>query len=169
MRKDDITLQPSKYLNDTPIERTLFNAFKWGFVLFYVLFMLVLFFMGDFIEQPRKFNPSAKGGNWMSYISDDTYISDISIPGTHDSASYRRGGIYSLAHCQNLNLENQLKVGVRYFDIRLDKDYKCYVRAACRPSLQSRVNTCYRSLTPSFLIACRSIHLSSHKEIADNL
>ena len=124
MRNDDITLQPSKYLNDTPIERTLFNAFKWGFVLFYVLFMLVLFFMGDFIEQPRKFNPSAKGGNWMSYISDDTYISDISIPGTHDSASYRRGGIYSLAHCQNLNLENQLKVGVRYFDIRLDKDYK---------------------------------------------
>ena len=30
---------------------------------------------------------SLTGVNWMSGIKDDTYLSDISIPGTHDSGT----------------------------------------------------------------------------------
>jgi len=29
--------------------------------------------------------------NWMTYISNDTYINNINIPGTHDSGTYDIG------------------------------------------------------------------------------
>ena len=55
---------------------------------------------------------------WMSYIHDDTKISDISIPGTHDSGATH--SIFDVAgKCQDLSIKQQLRVGVRFFDLRL--------------------------------------------------
>ena len=58
------------------------------------------------------------GINWMSQINDSTKITDLSIPGSHDS-----GALHSIADvsgkCQDLNIKSQLNIGVRFFDIRL--------------------------------------------------
>ncbi|MBR4420709.1 MAG: phosphatidylinositol-specific phospholipase C [Clostridia bacterium] len=59
-----------------------------------------------------------EGETWMSKLSDDYLITQLSIPGTHDS-----GAMHSLADvagkCQDLSIAKQLKIGVRFFDIRL--------------------------------------------------
>ncbi len=56
--------------------------------------------------------------DWMSNLSDETALAALSIPGTHDS-----GATHSIADvagkCQALSIEEQLKCGVRFFDIRL--------------------------------------------------
>ena len=55
---------------------------------------------------------------WMSEVNDDTALLNMSIPGTHDS-----GALYSIADvsgkCQDLSIKEQLKVGARFLDIRL--------------------------------------------------
>ena len=55
---------------------------------------------------------------WMKYVEDDTKITQLSIPGSHDS-----GAIHSIADvagkCQDLSVFEQLNIGVRFFDIRL--------------------------------------------------
>ena len=55
---------------------------------------------------------------WMKNVSDDTRLIDMSIPGTHDS-----GATHSLfdvsGKCQELNIKQQLNVGTRFFDLRL--------------------------------------------------
>lgn len=66
------------------------------------------------------------GANWMSGISDDTYLSDISIPGTHDSGSRIVDSYASKwAKCQSLSITEQLNIGVRYLDMRLEYDTSC--------------------------------------------
>jgi len=60
--------------------------------------------------------------NWMSSVSDETFISELSIPGTHDSASDERGCNGDACQCQDATLEEQLNLGVRAFDIRLSYD-----------------------------------------------
>ena len=62
--------------------------------------------------------------NWMSQLPNDTLLSDISIPGTHDSGSTldaKVGGltITDTAKTQDLTISEQLSIGVRFFDIRL--------------------------------------------------
>lgn len=56
--------------------------------------------------------------NWMSKVNDDVNIIDLSIPGTHDS-----GALHSIADvagkCQDMSISSQLKIGVRFFDLRL--------------------------------------------------
>ncbi|MBQ7653168.1 MAG: phosphatidylinositol-specific phospholipase C [Clostridia bacterium] len=56
----------------------------------------------------------------MRKISDDTLLSSISIPGTHDSGAYKSGLIHNLGRDQELTITQQLEVGVRFLDIRLD-------------------------------------------------
>ena len=55
---------------------------------------------------------------WMKDIQDGTKIRDIAIPGSHDTMA-----LYSIAdlagQCQTLSLNDQLKLGVRFLDIRL--------------------------------------------------
>ena len=64
--------------------------------------------------------------NWMSKVSDDVNILDLSIPGTHDS-----GALHSIADvagkCQDISIASQLKIGVRFLDLRLqlvDNEFK---------------------------------------------
>ncbi|GAX26722.1 1-phosphatidylinositol phosphodiesterase [Fistulifera solaris] len=53
--------------------------------------------------------------DWMSFLDDSTPLSQISIPGTHDSAAAIGR---PLCDTQNWNLLDQLRSGVRYLDIR---------------------------------------------------
>lgn len=68
--------------------------------------------------------------DWMKNIPDSTKITEISIPGTHDSGSdkhYSQQGLnWSWTITQDFRMDNQLKLGVRWFDIRL-----CYCGSDC--------------------------------------
>ena len=69
--------------------------------------------------------------NWMQLIDENKRLNHLIMPGSHNA------GIYNLSHChvlvwaqkgfvrnQNLNIYNQLIIGTRYFDIRIDYDHK---------------------------------------------
>ena len=53
--------------------------------------------------------------DWMSRLHDDLRMSQLSLPGTHDSMSLF-GGV--IVQCQSASLENQLRAGIRAVDIR---------------------------------------------------
>ena len=55
---------------------------------------------------------------WMSKVSDDTRLIDLSIPGTHDSGATH--SIFDVSgKCQDITIKQQLNVGTRFFDLRL--------------------------------------------------
>ncbi len=58
---------------------------------------------------------------WMSKVSDDKLITELALPGSHDSATQYVHLPY-LAQCQVYSLEDQLRGGYRYLDIRLKAD-----------------------------------------------
>ncbi|WP_227478224.1 phosphatidylinositol-specific phospholipase C [Yersinia hibernica] len=57
--------------------------------------------------------------NWMSHISDTQLLSQLSIPGTHDSASFRSNVFGAgFTKTQSWNIREQLENGVRFLDAR---------------------------------------------------
>lgn len=52
----------------------------------------------------------------MEAIDDDKLISDITIPGTHDTMALYGG---PAAECQAWDLGDQLRAGIRYLDLRI--------------------------------------------------
>ena len=58
--------------------------------------------------------------NILSQISDNTYLSELNIAGTHDSAT-AYVAMENTARCQDKTIAEQLKMGVRLLDIRLTK------------------------------------------------
>lgn len=59
-----------------------------------------------------EFNP------WMKNLNDNTKLIDLSIPGTHDSGATH--SIFDVAgKCQDITIKEQLNIGVRFFDLRL--------------------------------------------------
>lgn len=71
-----------------------------------------------FVKPPQKKTASEHGREWMSVLRDDTPLSAIAIPGTHDSGSEK---IYcaGIARCQHLSVAQQLEAGCRFLDLRL--------------------------------------------------
>ena len=66
------------------------------------------------IQKNYRVNP------WMKNVNDDKLITSMSIPGTHDSGATH--SIFDVAgKCQDLDIETQLEIGVRFFDIRLQQ------------------------------------------------
>jgi len=65
--------------------------------------------------------PYTDTSEWMKYLSDQEYISEISIPGTHDSATENVPLGY-IMRCQNTSISTQLDNGYRYLDFRLAVD-----------------------------------------------
>ncbi|KFA70248.1 hypothetical protein S40285_09418 [Stachybotrys chlorohalonatus IBT 40285] len=54
--------------------------------------------------------------DWIGNLADGTFLTSLSIPGTHDTMTY---DIHDQVwQCQNRNLSVQLNPGLRYFDIR---------------------------------------------------
>ncbi len=63
--------------------------------------------------------------NWMSNIDGSLYLSEITIPGTHDSGADKHTSpqpgflVAPYVICQDFKIYNQLRLGVRWLDIRL--------------------------------------------------
>jgi len=64
------------------------------------------------------------GKNWMSRLDDNSLLCETKIPGSHDSCTY---SMLWLGETQNLNIDQQLECGVRYFDIRVNRVQDDYV------------------------------------------
>jgi 1-phosphatidylinositol phosphodiesterase len=75
------------------------------------------------------FTPASYPSNkdWMKDLSDDALITQLSIPGTHDSATDHDHcaqnsaikPVIEMVSCQTYPISDQLKMGIRFFDIRL--------------------------------------------------
>jgi 1-phosphatidylinositol phosphodiesterase len=70
----------------------------------------------------NQFNPK----KWMSGISGDTPLNYINIPGTHDSFAYSFPYALDIAKAwaktQKINIRDQLNIGCRFLDIRINQD-----------------------------------------------
>lgn len=83
-----------------------------------LVFSFALIGFSSFI---RQHNEDTTYSNWMSKLSDETVLRDVSMPGSHDTmALYSIGDL--AGQCQSLSLADQLKLGVRFLDIRLKED-----------------------------------------------
>ena len=58
--------------------------------------------------------------DWMALISDNTMISQLTIPGTHDTCTYTQPEITGagFVKTQELSIDEQLNAGIRFLDIR---------------------------------------------------
>ncbi|XP_034560228.1 1-phosphatidylinositol phosphodiesterase-like [Notolabrus celidotus] len=65
----------------------------------------------DDTPTPEFLNPS-----WMASIPDDQPLSEVTMPGTHNTMALY-GGVY--AECQTWSLASQLQAGVRFLDVRV--------------------------------------------------
>ncbi|XP_030065460.1 uncharacterized protein LOC115474224 [Microcaecilia unicolor] len=59
--------------------------------------------------------PKIRNPDWMSSIPDGRYISDLSIPGTHNTLSLYG---YNLFQCHSWCLYTQYEAGIRFVDLR---------------------------------------------------
>lgn len=61
--------------------------------------------------------PSYRFESWMSVFPSETPLTALSIPGSHNAAA-RYEPLAGTAACQTLSVEEQLRAGVRFLDIR---------------------------------------------------
>ena len=61
--------------------------------------------------------PTPLTNNWITPLDGDIYVSQLSIPGSHDAAT-GDGTDFSLGKTQDLDLEDQWTLGIRCFDLR---------------------------------------------------
>ncbi|MEU9046138.1 MULTISPECIES: phosphatidylinositol-specific phospholipase C [unclassified Kitasatospora] len=55
---------------------------------------------------------------WMSLLGDNVKLSQLTIPGTHETCALYDGGAFGYAQCQEWRIPQQLQAGVRFLDIR---------------------------------------------------
>ena len=95
--------------------------------------------------------------NWMAKAPDQVLLSALSLPGTHDTCALHNGPSFGFAQCQTWRLEDQLKAGVRFLDIRcrhIDNAFQIHhgvidqritfveVRDICRKFLKEHPSEC---------------------------
>ena len=61
--------------------------------------------------------------DWMAALPGELPISELSIPGTHDSGAYLTGGV--AVETQQMDIGAQLDAGIRYLDLRIGKTPAC--------------------------------------------
>jgi 1-phosphatidylinositol phosphodiesterase len=71
----------------------------------------------NFSEKPRT-EAVKKYSHWMARLPDCVTLSELSLPGTHDSCALRDGFSFGFAKCQTWHLAGQLRAGIRFIDIR---------------------------------------------------
>lgn len=84
----------------------------------------------------QKFNISKsniKNVNWMSLLNDSISITNLAIPGTHNSCSnefvdkdFLNPIYYFLGQTQSWNINEQIISGIRYLDLRVGGDGNIY-------------------------------------------
>lgn len=62
------------------------------------------------------------GWAWMAALGDELLLSQLTIPGTHDSGAIRgdRPIVDDISQCQYMTASEQLNAGIRFFDLRLN-------------------------------------------------
>ncbi len=88
-----------------------------------IVFALIICFVGGVMLNGHYFKSSDDirdydNNGWMSCIKDDTLITDIVMPGSHDAGSC---SINWLGRTQGYSIAEQLSMGARYFDLRVNK------------------------------------------------
>ena len=87
-------------------------------------FLLAFCMLGSFLFETTITSQSLHpipADDWMAEIDGKTKLSNISLPGTHDSCTQFIGLSY-VFRCQNSSIKAQLENGYRYLDIRLALD-----------------------------------------------
>lgn len=72
---------------------------------------------------------NVSSSEWMKAIRGETRLTEITIPGTHDSCARKFNNdwlVSSTAKCQSLNITEQLNAGIRFLDIRCEVDSSTY-------------------------------------------
>lgn len=84
-----------------------------------IIIVLVASLLGTLLAvAPINRSYSVNVDAWMSSVKDDMKLIDMSIPGSHDSGATH--SIFDVAgKCQELNVKQQLNIGTRFFDLRL--------------------------------------------------
>lgn len=93
-----------------------------GVMMAIIVVILVMLFVSDddasFEANVDMSNPNADTTEWMKNVADDKYISEISIPGTHNSCARNVFLGYAM-RCQKTDIDEQLENGYRYLDFRV--------------------------------------------------
>lgn len=80
--------------------------------------LLVIIGVANSGVEPRALGDEDMNYEWMDQLDDGKALNELYIPGTHDT-----GALYSFlgvaGKCQSYSVEDQLAMGVRFFDIRL--------------------------------------------------
>ncbi|KAK4546773.1 hypothetical protein LTR36_001505 [Oleoguttula mirabilis] len=89
---------------------------------------------------------------WMSRVDDETVLSDLTIPGTHDSAAFTYA--WPFVQTQQMDILQQLNAGIRYFDLR------CGIRDDIVEMVHGRA---FLGLTLSIVLDTMYLWLMAHK------
>ena len=89
----------------------------WILPLALILALAVMMYVIPAFEKVDK-TPVRGASDWMKALPDDMPLTEVTLPGTHDSATeYVQLAFFS--KCQALDIRGQLEAGYRYLDIRL--------------------------------------------------
>ena len=88
-----------------------------GTLLAMLLIAVAVFLIIPLTERVDK-TPVAGSADWMAELEDERPLSELVIPGTHDSAT-QYVDLAFFSKCQALSVGEQLEAGARYLDIRL--------------------------------------------------
>ena len=93
-----------------------------GTMIAFIVVILVVVFVSDddtaseiSVDITKEYSDPAE---WMSKLSDEKYLSEVTIPGTHNSAA-RNVALGYVMRCQNTSIAQQLENGYRYLDFRV--------------------------------------------------
>ena len=88
------------------------------FILFIFIFNNIAFAHYD-TAYWSELGTTQNRSNWMDWIPDSMHLSELSLPGTHDTMTGGVGLIgHDIARTQSMSLYNQLVSGIRVLDIR---------------------------------------------------
>ncbi|MBR4240627.1 MAG: hypothetical protein IKR97_00230, partial [Eubacterium sp.] len=79
-------------------------------------------------EEAEQTLSNVSASDWMSVIRDETKLTEITMPGTHDSCARKFhnedafGVLSGISKCQNLTIREQLDAGVRFLDVCCEVD-----------------------------------------------
>lgn len=92
----------------------------WIVPLIIILAFAVFMYLIPGVERLSS-DPVEGSESWMAALDDASYISEVTLPGTHDSAT-ANVQLAFFSKCQQASVADQLRAGFRYLDIRLGFD-----------------------------------------------
>ena len=92
---------------------------KFGIVIAVVAVILILAMaLSGWFCSTNRTAASGQSADWMAQLDGERYLSEISLPGTHDTGSHYVPLNY-IFQCQDTTVAQQLEYGYRYLDLRL--------------------------------------------------